>query len=304
MENRDNNILNSFARFDRHPLVYTYALIACYLFANNSINASSVWMEHTRDGLANIQLWEPYVWEFSSALAVMIILPFVFALFKRVPLTFNQIGRQVLIHILATLVFSALHVGLMVAMREAVYWYMGSSYEFAPWLREFWYEYRKDAWGYLFWLVNYHVALALYRRLKGEASLVVQTNTSEKTDNNLDKSIGNYSKSETPEFLLVKKLDKEFLVKVSEIEWLESAGNYVNLHKSGRIYPLRGTLSETVARLAPAGFSRIHRSYGVNLHCIDCIQYQNSGDGEVTLSSGTTLGISRRYKEQFKNAFN
>ncbi len=304
MGNRDKNHLNAFERFDRQPLLYTYLLIAFYLFANNSINASSVWLEQTRDGQAEIQVWEPYVWEFSSALAVLMILPFVFALFRRVPLAFEQIGKQLAVHIIATLMFSAAHVGLMVAMREAVYWYMGASYEFSPWLREFWYEYRKDAWGYLFWLVSYHAAFALYRRLKGEASLVMQNSPTEKDNKTEIPLCDSHSMADIPEFLLVKKLDKEFLVRVTEVEWLESAGNYVNLHKGGRIYPLRGTLSETVTKLAPAGFSRIHRSYGVNHHYIDSIQYQSSGDGEVTLSSGATLGISRRYKEQFKNALN
>ena len=33
----------------------------------------------------------------------------------------------------------------------------------------------------------------------------------------------------------MKKLGKEFIVRVDEIEWLESAGNYVNLHVGKRI---------------------------------------------------------------------
>ncbi|GAA0853416.1 LytTR family DNA-binding domain-containing protein [Aliiglaciecola litoralis] len=301
MDSGDKKIINVFDRFDQHRGFYTYALIALYLFINNSINASSVWMEENRDGHPNIQLWEPYVWEYSSALAILLILPLFFLLFRKMPLTFNQLPKQIAVHLLASILFSLAHVGLMVAMREGVYWFMGEDYQFSPWLREIWYEYRKDAWGYVFWLFVYHVATALYKRLKGEASLVGQQGNLDEADRQTQTTNRDDGKSPAPDFLLVKKLDKEFLVKVSDIEWLESAGNYVNLHKAGRIYPLRGTLSDTIDRLAPSGFSRLHRSYGVNLAFIDNIQYQPSGDGIVTLLSGQELTISRRYKDDLKS---
>jgi DNA-binding LytR/AlgR family response regulator len=43
---------------------------------------------------------------------------------------------------------------------------------------------------------------------------------------------------ERPQRFLVRKLGKEFLVAVNDIERLEAQGNYVNLHVRGRAYPL------------------------------------------------------------------
>ena len=43
--------------------------------------------------------------------------------------------------------------------------------------------------------------------------------------------------------VLVRKLGKEFLVPVAEIEWLQAQANYVNLHVGGKAYPLRSTMA-------------------------------------------------------------
>lgn len=128
----------------------------------------------------------------------------------------------------------------------------------------------------------------VYSRLKGEANLI--SAESEQT-------------IQAPAHLLVKKLDREFLVKVADIEWLEAAGNYVNLHSAGRIYPLRATFADLTLRLKDKGFSRTHRSYAVNINQIDSISYQPSGDAEIHLQSGKVINLSRRYKEGFKEQF-
>lgn len=289
----DEKIAAFFQAYDKHRYAYSYALIAVYLFLNNTINASSVWIERTRDGVQELSMWEPYTWEYTSAFAVFLVLPIMFYWFKRFPPTFSHIPKQIILHILASIVFSIVHILLMVLMREAIYSLAGGNYNFGAILSEFWYEYRKDAWGYAFWLVTYNVVSMLYRRLRGDANLI--------QDESSETSIQTTPLS--PEFLLVKKLDKEFLVKVQDIEFIESSGNYVNLYKEGRIYPLRGTLAKTVERLTQAGFSRTHRSYAVNHSAIESIEYVSSGDGTLTLKSGKTLPLSRRYKESFKQVF-
>ena len=100
--------------------------------------------------------------------------------------------------------------------------------------------------------------------------------------------------------LLVKKLGKEFIIKVEDIEWLESCGNYVNLHIKERIYPTRATLSGLITQISDKGFCRIHRSYGINLDAVDSIAPQPSGDSEVKLKNGKILNLSRRYRDEFK----
>ncbi len=284
--------MTSIERIDKHKVLYGYLVVAAYVLINNSINISTVWMEHTRAGQASIGLWEPITWEYSSAISSIILLPFLFWMFRHFPPRFGAIKRLLLIHLAGTLVFSLAHVAIMVGIRELVYYLMGGNYDFGDWLREFFYEYQKDAWGYVFWLFIYQMAQFIYTRLKGEASPIAESE---------DQANAQFEQR-APEHFLVKKLDKEFLVKVSEIEWIESSGNYVNLHSKGRIYPLRATLANICARLQQAGFSRIHRSHAVNHHAIEHISYQPSGDGEVKLKSGLKLNLSRRYKDNFKQA--
>ncbi|NOU51445.1 LytTR family transcriptional regulator [Pseudoalteromonas sp. JBTF-M23] len=278
-------------RIDNNRVLLGYFAAALYLFINNTINALSVWSEHSRHGEPSIALWEPFVWEYTSALSVLVILPLMFRFFSRFPLHFAQPKKQLLVHLFGSVVFASLHILLMVALREMVYVLNTSDYNFGPIAREFWYEYRKDAWGYVIWMMLYNITQLVYARLKGEAS-VVASSEQEAQD----------SKRAVPEHFLVKKLDKEFLVKVADIEYLESAGNYVNLYSQGRIYPLRATLGELCQRLSAKGFSRVHRSYGVNHNAVDSISYQPSGDGEITLKSGKKLNLSRRYKDEFKQS--
>jgi DNA-binding LytR/AlgR family response regulator len=154
-------------------------------------------------------------------------------------------------------------------------------------LREFIYEYRKDVWSYAFFLLFYQLYQFIYSRLKGEANLI-------------DAEPEQHPPTHAADLLLVKKLDREFLVKVENIEWMESAGNYVNLHSNGRIYPLQSTLAVLSKRLAEKGFCRTRRSYAVNFSVIDHISYQPSGDGDISLKNGTVVALSRRYKDEFK----
>jgi hypothetical protein len=242
-------------------------------------------MEETRDGIANIHIIEPFLWEYSSAISVLLLLPLLVIFWRHTPLKLTQIKSQFAKHLAVSLLFSILHVSIMVLLRKIAYWSAEANYDFGPVLREFLYEYRKDVWGYVFFLMIYQLYQFVYSRLKGEANLIDAEQP---------------APTQVPDHLLVKKLDREFLVKVDDIEWMESAGNYVNLHSGGRIYPLRSTLAELSRRLTEKGFCRTHRSYAVNFSAIDHISYQPSGDGEISLKNGSVVALSRRYKDEFK----
>ena len=276
-----------FERFDKHKGRYIFLLVSSYVFINNTIIATSDWMEETRDGTPEFTLIEPFIWEYSSAIGVLLLLPLLAIFWQRSPLKLSNVKSQLAKHLVASLLFSITHVSIMVLLREVAYWAMAGNYDFGSIMREFIYEYRKDVWGYAFFLFYYQLYQFIYSRLKGEANLI---------DAEPEQQIPTH----VPNHLLVKKLDREFLVKVDDIEWMESAGNYVNLHSGGRIYPLRATLAELSKRLSEKGFCRTHRSYGVNFSAIDHISYLPSGDGEISLRNGTVVALSRRYKNEFK----
>lgn len=159
-------------------------------------------------------------------------------------------------------------------------------YDFGLVWFELLYEYRKDLWGFLFLIVVIKTYQYVVSQLSGEAAPITQ------------------GEAPPPAFsfdrLLVKKLGKEFIIRITEVDWLESSGNYVNLHIDARIYPLRATMSQLITQLEPQGFCRIHRSHGVRLDAIESITPLPSGDSEVKLTTGKVLNLSRRYKEQFK----
>jgi hypothetical protein len=294
-----------FTHFDKRPRVYAFALLAFYLFVNTTINATSAWMEGSRDGqIPEFALWEPFSWEYTSLFSTLLLVPIMVWWFKRVPFSISRFGRFVLLNLIATVIYSALHVGIMVALREWIYWMAGGNYNFGNALIEFFYEYRKDAWGFIFFMAMYYAYRFIYTRLKGEASLIDESsNGGEQRDQaklRQDEAL-NQAPKRVPEHLLVKKLDKEFLVKVDDIEWLEASGNYVNLHIGERIFPLRSTLSGLLPKISEKGFAQTHRSYGVNLHKIESISSLPSGDGEIHLHGGHVLALSRRYKDDFKS---
>jgi DNA-binding LytR/AlgR family response regulator len=113
--------------------------------------------------------------------------------------------------------------------------------------------------------------------------------------------LGESDQTQSPtDGLLVKKLGKEFLISVSDIDWSAASGNYANLHVQDRVYPMRITMNR-IQELLPANqFFRIHRSSIVNLQYVAHIESQDSGDHLVTLLSGKKLGFSRRYRSILK----
>lgn len=285
----------------QRPFLYAWCGYALFLLLNNSINANTVWLEHSRDPLNTLAWWEPWLWEMSSATSTLLLVPLLFFSFDRQPLRFGQPLQQCLWHFGVSLMFCLAHVTLMVAQRELVYGWLGQPYDFGPLGRELWYEYRKDVWGYLNLLVTYQLCAMVWRRVRGEASVlaVAETESAELTPE-APAAVQPESPTKPLQHLLVKKLDKEFLLAVSAIEYLEACGNYVNLHSGGRIYPLRSTLSQLIEQLGKQGFSRVHRSFAVNHAFVAELSYEPSGDGDIRLKSGVSVPLSRRYKDEFR----
>jgi DNA-binding LytR/AlgR family response regulator len=261
-----------------------------FFAVNNLANSVTVLMAARRDGL-DIADWEPVVWEWSSGLSLLLLVPAVAAFSRRFPLHWETWRAHLPWHLLASVVFSLLHVGMMVAMRKAAYVAQGLHYDFGAWPVELVYEYLKDVRAYVMIVAIIEVYRFLRRRQQGEASLLALPDDGPPVE-----------PVDRPSRFLVRKLGREFLVPAAEIEWVQSSANYVNLHVRGRDYPLRSTLSALETRLDPAFFVRIHRSYIVNLSQIAAIEALDDGDARVHLRDGATLPCSRRYREALRAA--
>ncbi len=98
--------------------------------------------------------------------------------------------------------------------------------------------------------------------------------------------------------IVVKAHGKLLLFRVEEIDWMESAGDYVNLHVRGEQHLLRETMAQIESKLDPALFLRIHRSTIVNVDRVKELEPLFRGQYIVKLRDGTRLTASRSYKKQ------
>jgi two-component system, LytTR family, response regulator len=102
--------------------------------------------------------------------------------------------------------------------------------------------------------------------------------------------------------LLVRERGRAFFVRVEEVDWLETAGNYVRVHVGRAMHRVRLPLTQLEARLDRRAFRRISRSHIVRIDGIRELQPWFHGDGLVILTSGAKLRLSRRYRDRLYEA--
>ena len=96
--------------------------------------------------------------------------------------------------------------------------------------------------------------------------------------------------------LAIKGDGRVFLVDVDEVDRLEAAGNYVEVHSGARRHLMRETMVSLEARLDRARFVRVSRSSIVNADRVRELQPMFNGDFVVVLRDGTKVAGSRRYR--------
>jgi len=106
--------------------------------------------------------------------------------------------------------------------------------------------------------------------------------------------------SQTERRLAIKTAGRVVLVNVDEIDWVEAAGNYVELKTNHGAYLLREGIGRVSARLDPGQFVRIHRSIIVNVRKIKELQPCNRGEYMVVLKDGKQLSCSRSYRAKLQ----
>ena len=149
----------------RRPLEVGYWLVSCALSAiGNTLTAR---IDVARAGLPFAD-WEIATWEASSALSLLMLVPLVVAFTARWPVHVDNWLRRVPLYLLASVAWSLLHVGLMVAMRKLVYAMQGSAYVFGD---AFGYEYLKDARTFALIVTVDHGYRWFWLRLQGEEKI-------------------------------------------------------------------------------------------------------------------------------------
>jgi len=100
------------------------------------------------------------------------------------------------------------------------------------------------------------------------------------------------------ERLVVKSGGRIFFLAVNEIDWIESADNYVSLHSGRDAHLIRETLTSLEKKLNPEEFLRIRHSAMVNIKRIKELHALFKGEYEIVLQNGVKLTSSRRYRHK------
>ena len=250
-------------------------------------------------GGVHLAAWEPVTWEFSSVVCIWLLMPALGWWLKQFPLVHGGWLRSLPAHLLATLPFSLLHVGGMVALRQLVYGLVGRQYDFGPWWPNWLYEYRKDFpsyWLLLICITSFRL-YGLWRDSRESAAAPSQQRPAAN-----DPVAAEATAGEMPlERLVVRKLNREYVIAVADVDRVEADGNYVNVYAQGTAYPRRESLAALEKRLGTRRFVRVHRGHLVNVDRIREIQPWNHGDYRIVLQDGSCVSLSRRYRARLQH---
>jgi two-component system LytT family response regulator len=104
--------------------------------------------------------------------------------------------------------------------------------------------------------------------------------------------------------LAVRSGGKAVFVDVEDVDWIEGAENYAELHAGQVSHLLHVTMNTLEKSLDPEIFLRIHRSIIVNLGRIKNLQSGAHGEYLITLRDGARLQSGRTYSSRLRALIN
>jgi two-component system, LytTR family, response regulator len=100
--------------------------------------------------------------------------------------------------------------------------------------------------------------------------------------------------------LVVKSAGSTRFIRTADIDCIEAAGVYVNLHVAGKELLYRSSLNALSASLDPRRFVRVHRSMLVNIDSILELQPISHGEFEIVLKGGHRARVSRTHRVELE----
>ena len=88
-------------------------------------------------------------------------------------------------------------------------------------------------------------------------------------------------------------------VPLADVECVNAADNYIELHSATATWLDRTTLASFLAHPAARGFVRVHRSCAVQPSRVLALEPLGSGDAQLRLASGRCIRLSRRYRDEW-----
>lgn len=98
--------------------------------------------------------------------------------------------------------------------------------------------------------------------------------------------------AEHPTKLTIRDGDAVVFVRVDDIDWIEAADYYVEIHTADRSYLMRETMQRLAAMLDER-FLRIHRSRLINRERVREVRWESRGEMTVVLTTGVALKVAR-----------
>jgi two-component system LytT family response regulator len=108
------------------------------------------------------------------------------------------------------------------------------------------------------------------------------------------------SASQYGEILAIKDGTEVTRVNISDIQWIDAAGDYMCVHATDHTHIMRRTMKELIEELDPKKFVRVHRSAIVNIKYVQKLVSHVSGEYHLVLSNGSELKVSRSHRDQVK----
>ncbi len=98
--------------------------------------------------------------------------------------------------------------------------------------------------------------------------------------------------AERPTKLTIRDGDAVVFVRVDDIDWIEAADYYVEIHTADRSYLMRETMHRLEAMLDDR-FVRIHRSRLINRERVREVRWESRGEMMVVMTTGVALKVAR-----------
>ncbi|MFT2090724.1 LytR/AlgR family response regulator transcription factor [Paraglaciecola sp. 2405UD69-4] len=124
---------------------------------------------------------------------------------------------------------------------------------------------------------------------------------SDRQDKNTNKVSQSLSDQQVDRKVVIKDRDEITILKQSDVEWIDAAGDYVCLHAKGKTHIKRITLKELLEELDTTLFKRVHRSTIVNLNFIQKVIPHTKGEFFLQLGEFEKIKVSRNYKDSIKH---
>lgn len=110
------------------------------------------------------------------------------------------------------------------------------------------------------------------------------------------------ARTRPPEYLeriTVKSAGRHVAVRVDDIDWIEAADYYAQLHIGGETHLVRQSMRSLERQLDPTRFTRVHRSAIVNIDGVHELRHRRSDPGlYAILRCGRNVPVSRRNRRR------